>query len=290
MSLEYAARQHDGIGHRPDTRAVVGAVVAAVGAAVVVLFGGPVSWLAATSTVLNATGSGLMVGNAFRPNRRAIQGHITGGARSVFIGPQRPRAAIAHPITTVDCHSAFVAQGSDSVFVEREPSSRKGDKTSCGGTIDEGLEAVLIGGAPTTVGGVDVGTDRNSRLYQGVSALSTFGGPLSSLARAAPRAGALLGRGESIWRRTATQGWHQNEGPAASLAIFDMVTGGMRAGGVTGGLTAGIIGNSAGTIRKGLKVGRSASDAADLAVRRAGTGVRITDWVSQQAAWLGGAR
>ncbi len=45
----------------------------------------------------------------------------------------------------------MLAQGSDNVFINGQPAARKGDQTTCGGTIAEGSDNVFIGGGTVKV-------------------------------------------------------------------------------------------------------------------------------------------
>ncbi len=314
MSLERAARVGDGIGHRPDGRAIGGAIVGAVIAGAAVVFAAPTvavalpfglvvtgttaftgltTLLASVGTILSGAGTGLMIGGWLRASSRDITGHIITGAETVFTGPHAPKAALAHPRCRVDCHSGnFVAQGSDSVFIEREHASRVGDKTSCGGTIDEGLETTFIGGEPATLAGVDVSNDRNGLAYNVLWWVTSFGGPFAGGWRAFIQ-GRAFAEGQSIWRgvaetRTrAAQRWHQSPGPAGALAGFDLATAGLRAAGLPGGMSSGLVGNLLGSVRKGFRNAPSPTDVADLGVRAFGSGARLADWVARSGWRLG---
>ena len=318
MSLERAARVGDGIGHRPDTSAIIGAYVGAGLAAAAVAFaaastaavaagaapvaltfavlvkGGAIALtggttiLASVGTVLSGIGTGLFVGGTFRSHSRNITGRIVTGADTVFTGPHAPKAALAHPRCRVNCHTAFVAQGSDSVFIEREHASRMGDKTSCGGTIDEGLETAFIGGEPVTLAGVDVSTDRNGLAYNVLYWGTMFLGPIAGGWRAVLQGREALSKQQSLWRGTSTQGWHQSQGYAGLVAANDLATAGLRFFGVPGGSSSGLVGNLLNTARKAAKSGRNATDSADLGVRAFGSGARLADWVARGASRLMG--
>jgi uncharacterized Zn-binding protein involved in type VI secretion len=73
-------------------------------------------------------------------------GDIINGATAVFTGPGMPKAArMSDP---VKCHSMTIAEGSESVFIERWNAARRNDETWCAGKINDGCESVLIGGNP----------------------------------------------------------------------------------------------------------------------------------------------
>ena len=51
-----------------------------------------------------------------------------------------------HCNPTPQCHGAVLAGGSSTVTVNGKPAGRIGDAVSCGGTVTEGSENVIIGG------------------------------------------------------------------------------------------------------------------------------------------------
>lgn len=165
MSLRVASRVGDGIEHADQRLGNVIALGFGVAGAAVAIFCSPVlvpagvfasgltialqarNVMQLVSFVGNVLGTGVAVGSL--TDGRAIAGRIREGAPSVHIGIGAKNAANASELTVVDCHDSWVAQGSETVFVEDANASRKGDKTECGGVIAEGCATVLIGGTPT---------------------------------------------------------------------------------------------------------------------------------------------
>ncbi|KQZ44023.1 RHS repeat-associated core domain-containing protein [Duganella sp. Root1480D1] len=88
----------------------------------------------------------------------SIEGKIVSGSPDVkFNSLPAARAAAPGELDTIACnkHSSgpapMLAQGSDNVFINDQPAARKGDMTTCGGTIAEGSENVFVGGGTLTV-------------------------------------------------------------------------------------------------------------------------------------------
>ncbi|KAF0812123.1 putative deoxyribonuclease RhsC [Andreprevotia sp. IGB-42] len=83
----------------------------------------------------------------------------------------RPTIAVAAPgsspvpLDTVLCGKhppappAFLAQGSESVFINSQPATRKGDKTTCGADVGTASKNVFIGGQTITVRDVKSGAN-----------------------------------------------------------------------------------------------------------------------------------
>ena len=92
----------------------------------------------------------------------SIEGKIVSGSPNVkFNSLPAARAATPGELDTIACnkHSSgpapMLAQGSDNVFINDQPAARKGDMTTCGGTIAEGSEDVFVGGGTMTVRDID---------------------------------------------------------------------------------------------------------------------------------------
>lgn len=88
----------------------------------------------------------------------SIEGKIVSGSPDVkFNSLPAARAASPGELDTIACgkHSSgpppMLAQGSDNVFINDQPAVRKGDMTTCGGTVAEGSEDVFVGGGTVTV-------------------------------------------------------------------------------------------------------------------------------------------
>lgn len=140
---EPAARFQDPIEHSSALAGLVaGLVVGAVVGAAIVFSGG-----AALGPILVAACTGASLGGTIGEFAGSFitseAGHICSGAESVLIGGQKAARAIAD---TVDCDAGqHIAQGSETVFIERFPAARKSDKTTCGGTIADGFPNVILG-------------------------------------------------------------------------------------------------------------------------------------------------
>jgi RHS repeat-associated protein len=175
-----AARQFDPIAHTSTMgmlakmagSLVIGAVVGALAtmAVVALVASGPVGWVAmlaigfAVSVVMEATGINAWIDRVVDSAVDAlippsIEGKIATGSKDVWIN-SRPAARAAAPPSMEDqvicaMHSSgvppMIAQGSDNVYIDDLPAARKGDKTTCGGTIADGSGDVFIGGGTITV-------------------------------------------------------------------------------------------------------------------------------------------
>ena len=88
----------------------------------------------------------------------SIEGSIASGSPDVKINTL-PAARAAAPgvqdVVVCAMHGSgpppMLAQGSDNVFINDRPAARKGDQTTCGGTIAEGSGDVFVGGGTVTV-------------------------------------------------------------------------------------------------------------------------------------------
>lgn len=92
----------------------------------------------------------------------SIEGKIATGSSDVRINSlAAARAASPGELDTIVCakHGSgpppMLAQGSDNVFFDGQPAARKGDQTTCGGTIAEGSDDVFVGGGTVTVRDID---------------------------------------------------------------------------------------------------------------------------------------
>jgi uncharacterized Zn-binding protein involved in type VI secretion len=121
---------------------VTGLVLGAAIAAIVVFTGGAA--LPAIAVAACVWGSlGAMVGEYLGSCITGNAGAVSTGSPSVMIEHLHAARAIAD---TVLCHPGeHIAQGSETVFINRYPAARKGDKTTCDGTISEGASTVIVG-------------------------------------------------------------------------------------------------------------------------------------------------
>lgn len=168
---EPAARFQDPIEHSSALAGLVaGLVVGAVVGAAIVFSGG-----AALGPILVAACTGASLGGTIGEFAGSFitseAGHICSGAESVLIGGQKAARAIAD---TVDCDAGqHIAQGSETVFIERFPAARKSDKTTCGGTIANGSPNVIFGSGRADY--MTVGREVPLWLELGVIALGLVG-------------------------------------------------------------------------------------------------------------------
>jgi uncharacterized Zn-binding protein involved in type VI secretion len=89
----------------------------------------------------------------------SIEGTIASGSPNVNINSRAAARAAAAPsmqdIVACARHASgapqMIAQGSDNVFINDSPAARKGDQTTCQGTIAAGSDNVFIGGGTVTV-------------------------------------------------------------------------------------------------------------------------------------------
>lgn len=143
-------------------------LVLAVGLLIMAMAGA--SGTIATVTDMSQRAGGLIDGTA-----PVAAGKIISGARTVFLGANLRPAANASTSTRVDCHTANVSQGSQTVHTEGHNASRKGDGTSCGGIIMEGCETVDMGGPPVGDRAQDAGNWLYRVLMSTQKALDDFG-------------------------------------------------------------------------------------------------------------------
>lgn len=155
-----AARLGDPIAHSSGMfgfimGAIVGAVIGVVAVAAVVATGGAaLAVIAAVGGAVAATGGGALAGMGIGQQSMTVTGAISTGAATVFIN-NRPAARATMAPATLDVAACsdhqspqFLAEGSQTVFVERGAASRKGDRTVCDAKIYEGSSDVFIGADP----------------------------------------------------------------------------------------------------------------------------------------------
>ena len=186
MPLQPAARLNDPIAHtsmlamigKVGAGLVVGAVVGAavtVAAAAVVgatVATGGVAGVVATAVVgsvlMEVTGAGELIGAGTEALSSAIDdlippvicGHINDGSPNVSTNSLPAARAIAEgDSNTVLCerHGApqYVAEGSETVFINSVPATRVGDRTTCDAKVALGSDNVVIGGPPVQMRDID---------------------------------------------------------------------------------------------------------------------------------------
>ncbi len=136
--------------------AAIGLAAAVAVVAVVGTGGAALGVIAAVGGVVAATGGGALAGMNIGSTYTTVTGSITTGASTVFINNRPAARATAAPggfdITVCSDHSGpqFLAQGSQTVFIEFGAASRKGDRTICDAKIADGSPNVFIGADPGT--------------------------------------------------------------------------------------------------------------------------------------------
>jgi uncharacterized Zn-binding protein involved in type VI secretion len=155
MYIEYAAHVDHGVYHTSDTAKITLGLLAAGIAVFIVATGG-----AGAVAVIGAAGTAGSLGmdlgkiiDGYSPKN--IEEHIASGLDSVRLGGQRKPAARAFTDSKLTDHGGDnVEEGSENVMlgVQRTPMARRQDRTSCGGTIAEGVKSILVGGNPSKQG------------------------------------------------------------------------------------------------------------------------------------------
>ena len=153
MPLERAARVTSPVEHTGifgQTLATPGAIVIGgvfIGAAVVggapaaVVFGAFMSGMAAGGLSISA-------GQAWDKYVAAPDASekIEKGVEHVLLDEPKHQAANVSEVTLTDQHMKSPQTGSDSVYIENKPASRRKDITTCGGEICDGSEHIFYGG------------------------------------------------------------------------------------------------------------------------------------------------
>ena len=179
MSGTAAARLNDPIAHTNAharfwakfVGGVVGGIVAGAlaGAAVTAIIGtggaaaAPIMAAVAVGGArflggLGGAALGEVIADKLIPEKLTVTGKITTASHDVFINSKARGAARASPETPIDqaiCskHSPpiYLAEGSETVFVNSWVMSRKDDHTTCGAKISEGSPNVFVGGPTARV-------------------------------------------------------------------------------------------------------------------------------------------
>mgnify|MGYP000982835097 CR=1 FL=1 len=179
MSGTAAARLNDPIAHTNAharfwakfVGGVVGGIVAGAlaGAAVTAIIGtggaaaAPIMAAVAVGGArflggLGGAALGEVIADKLIPEKLTVTGKITTASHDVFINSKARGAARASPETPIDqaiCskHSPpiYLAEGSETVFVNSWVMSRKDDHTTCGAKISEGSPNIFVGGPTARV-------------------------------------------------------------------------------------------------------------------------------------------
>ncbi|MDI1475987.1 hypothetical protein [Polyangium sp. y55x31] len=149
MSVEQAARVTSSVDHKSFNIQIVytlGGV--ALGALIVFTGGASLAVFAAAATV---AGTSQSIGNLIDKyvDPRDASEKIVKGVEHVFLEEAKNRAANVSPQTRTDQHDESPATGSNCVFIENAPASRRTDFTKCNGLIIDGAPHIFYGGEPT---------------------------------------------------------------------------------------------------------------------------------------------
>ncbi|MEZ4294834.1 MAG: PAAR domain-containing protein [Polyangiaceae bacterium] len=126
--------------------AAIGFATVTTGGAALAIAGGLLGGMSFVSAV------GEVIGSAFS----CVSGELLSGAATVFIN-DRPAArsffdsAGCSSVRAVCFGTHPLAQGSETVYIERAPAGRKGDKGQCTFVVGAGSANVIIGAPPATV-------------------------------------------------------------------------------------------------------------------------------------------
>jgi len=148
--LEEAARVSSPVAHVSNTGTHVGLAVGAGVAVVLAVFSGGISLVAFAGYASLGMGAGGLLDKYVVPEDGSEK--IIEGVVHVLLDEAKLQAAHASEITKTDQHGGFVTTGSDSVFIEGFPASRRTDSTSCAGTIARGSAHIFYGGALSGAG------------------------------------------------------------------------------------------------------------------------------------------
>lgn len=149
MSVEQAARVTSSVDHKSfNIQIAYTAGGIALGALIVFTGGASLAVFAVAATVAGTTQS---VGNLIDKyvNPRDASEKIVKGVEHVFLEEAKNRAANVSPQTRTDQHDESPVTGSNCVFIESMPASRRTDFTKCNGLIIDGAPHIFYGGEPT---------------------------------------------------------------------------------------------------------------------------------------------
>ncbi len=217
--------------------AVIGALAVATGGAALVVAAAVVGGAAAGAGIGQVLGSLDVVGSVVTGSittgspdvlingLHAVGAHFTNGDLTLCGGPP--------PFGWPNHLTPFVAQGSETVSLNGQPASRKGDMIECGASIGKGSRDVTIGGAPvsTMAIGSEVPDWMNTVLLgAGLGAAVILGGPVVAIFGLA---GSIGGQSAGEWvarKFNLGSDWQKIMGLVGSL-----VGGGLGAKGAAGG-------------------------------------------------------
>lgn len=152
---ESAARVTSSVVHVSSTATKLGTGAGFAAVGVIALLTGGIGVIAAAGIVSTGMSAGTLVDqySGLDDSEKIIS-----GAEHVFLDEPKHQAANASENTRTDQHDGHIVTGSDSVFIERFPASRRHDEVECSGPgrISSGSEHIFYGGgdsrAPQDVG------------------------------------------------------------------------------------------------------------------------------------------
>ncbi len=201
-TLLAAARLGDPVAHTASKGWMIAGLIAGavIGAAAVVVTGGAALTVVAAVAAGAAAGGGIgeVLGTmSWAP--RHVTGSLIKGSPNVFINS---RAAMRANLSQGVCsdHNGppqVVAQGSSTVFINRQPASRKDDKLMCGALINDGSPNVFIGGATVGQANSEIPAWVNwAMMAVGVAAAAVLAGPVLAVVGAV---GGFAGGAAGSW-------------------------------------------------------------------------------------------
>lgn len=201
-TLLAAARLGDPVAHTASKGWMIAGLIAGavIGAAAVVVTGGAALTVVAAVAAGAAAGGGIgeVLGTmSWAP--RHVTGSLIKGSPNVFINS---RAAMRANLSQGVCsdHNGspqVVAQGSSTVFINRQPASRKEDKLKCGALINDGSPNVFIGGATVGQADSEIPAWVNwTMMAVGVAAAAVLAGPVLAVVGAI---GSIAGGEAGSW-------------------------------------------------------------------------------------------
>lgn len=181
-TLLAAARLGDPVAHSASKGWMIAGLIAGavIGAAAVLVTGGAALTVVAAVAAGAAAGGGLgeLLGTmSWAP--RHVTGSLIRGSPNVFINSRAAmRANLSQGVCSDHNGPQVVAQGSSTVFINRQPASRKEDRLMCGALINDGSPNVFIGGATVGQANSEIPAWVNwTMMAVGVAAAAVLAGP-----------------------------------------------------------------------------------------------------------------
>jgi RHS repeat-associated protein len=254
MSGQAAARLGDPVAHTAamggfEMGGLVGAAVGIAALAFVIGTGGTGAIVIAAAGAVAATGGGALAGMHVGEAYTTTTGAIVSGSGDVLVNGRHAARAI---IDTAACsnHSSpqKIAQGSQSVFIDKNPAARAGDQVTCAAVIAAGSPNVFFGAAPGDYLSVSPEVPAWMVRTAAVMAIAGTAVALGVGAAAAFAAGGLCGA--AAFGVEAAAGIGGSVLGSAALGAIGEALGGAKGrawGEVLGGVAGGALGGAAGS-------------------------------------------